>query len=340
MDTISRYCRFEITFDKSQIMKKKVLIILLLLLAVSLSLMLIYYWPKLSGLWQDPELFWNLFLDASQLSKVFTSATLVTIGLFLSAALIDVVALGWEKSSLKKILSDRSQSVWNDVWCYLLSVVRIFDVLALVVSLGLSYFLASVFLKYFQFSLSDYIKNDWVKLVVVFLLIDLVHYAQHRFMHIRPFWELHAYHHSAEEFTLLTTSRGHILEGAMFFLFSGVFYALIGGEDLLEVVFYLNGIREGYQYLLHSDVNWSLGWVGKFVLVSPAAHRLHHSIEEKDYNKNYGTFFIWWDVLFGSYASPKEFYKIGIANNPYNKVGFLKGQWLGLVMFFNSNSEK
>ncbi|CAG5084767.1 sterol desaturase family protein [Parvicella tangerina] len=321
-------------------MRKKVTIILFILGLSAIPLMLVYYWPKISVLWQDPSRFWKLILDATNLSDVFTKATAVTIGLFLVAAIVDLVALGWEKSGLRKLFKGSDQSVWNDIWSYLLSVVRIFDVLSLVASLGLSYFLASVFLKYFQFSLSNYIENDWLKLLVVFVLLDLLHYLQHRFMHYRPFWELHAYHHSAEEFTLLTTSRGHVLEGAIYFLFAGMFYALVGGDDLLEVVFYLNAIREGYQYLLHSDVNWKLGWVGKYILISPAAHRLHHSISAKDYNRNYGTFFIWWDKLFGTYAHPKEFCKIGIDHNPYNKTNFFVGQWIGLKRFLGWNSEK
>jgi sterol desaturase/sphingolipid hydroxylase (fatty acid hydroxylase superfamily) len=299
-----------------------------------------YYWPKISSLWQNPEVFWQLVLDATHLSDVFTKATAVTLILFVVAAVVDVLALGWEKSGLRKLVKGGDQSVWNDVWCYLLSVVRIFDVLSLVASLGLSYFLASVFLKYFQFSLSDYIQHDWLKLVIVFVLMDFVHYVQHKFMHLRPFWELHAYHHSAEEFTLLTTARGHVLEGAIYFLFSGMFYALIGGDDLLEVIFYLSAIREGYQYLLHSDVNWHLGWVGKYILISPAAHRLHHSIREKDYNKNYGTFFVWWDKLFGTYGESVDYCTIGIDNNPYNKLGFLRGQWEGMIRFFGIKSEK
>lgn len=321
-------------------MKRTLLFLIFAVILTLLVLMAIYYRSKLAFLLSDPGYFLNLFLDAAHLTSIFTTATLVTIGLFLVAAVVDVLTLGWEKSGLRKVLMSNRRTVWNDIWSYVLSVVRIFDVLSLLFSLGIAYFLASIFMKYFHFSLSDAIENSWVKVLVVFVLIDLLHYLQHRFMHFRPFWELHAYHHSAEEFTLLTTSRGHVLEGAIYFLFSGVFYALIGGDDLLWLILYLNGIREGYQYLLHSDVNWTLGWWGKYVLMSPAAHRLHHSINPKDYNKNYGTFFIWWDKLFRTYQSPEEFCAIGIENNPYNQVGFLKGQWIGLQRFLGWTKEK
>lgn len=321
-------------------MTKRVAIILSVLGVLTVPVMVYYYWDKISNLLENPIVFWNLFVEASHLDDVLSIGTIVTIGLFFLAAMIDVLALGWERSGLRKLVKGGNTSVWNDIWCYLLSVVRVFDILSLVGSLGVCYFLASVFLKFFQFSISDYIQNDWLKLIIVFILLDLVHYLQHKFMHFKPFWELHAYHHSAEEFTLLTTSRGHILEGAIYLLFSGMFYALVGGEGLLEIVFYLNAIREGYQYLLHSDVNWRLGFIGRYVLISPAAHRLHYSIKQEDYNKNYGTFFIWWDKLFGTYASPSEFYQIGITDNPYNKINFFKGQIVGIRRFLGWNSEK
>jgi sterol desaturase/sphingolipid hydroxylase (fatty acid hydroxylase superfamily) len=104
------------------------------------------------------------------------------------------------------------------------------------------------------------------------------------------------------------------------------------GAPILSVVA-VYALREMYQYLLHSDVKWKLGWVGKWILISPAAHRLHHSIDTKDYNKNYSTFFIWWDKLLGTYAPPKKNIEIGIENNPYNKMGFFKGQWEGMRRF-------
>lgn len=313
---------------------------MLLVGMIGMILMLYYYWPKVSSLWENPERFWKLFVSAAKLDEIVSLGTVVTLALFFLAAFIDVFALGWEKSGLRKLLKGGDQSVWNDITCYLLSVLRVFDILALISSLGIAYFLASIFINYLNFNLSDLIQNQWLKLIIVFILLDLLHYFQHRFMHVKPFWELHAYHHSAEEFTLLTTSRGHVLEGAIYFLFSGIFYAIVGGDDLLEVIFYLNAVREGYQYLLHSDLNWHLGFIGKYVLISPAAHRLHHSISEKDYNKNYGTFFVWWDKLFGTYEDPKEFYKIGIKENPYNSTNFFEGQWIGIKHFLGLNSEK
>jgi sterol desaturase/sphingolipid hydroxylase (fatty acid hydroxylase superfamily) len=36
------------------------------------------------------------------------------------------------------------------------------------------------------------------------------------------------------------------------------------------------------------------------IFISPAQHQLHHSIENKHFNKNYGAMLAIWDWLFGS----------------------------------------
>ena len=57
------------------------------------------------------------------------------------------------------------------------------------------------------------------------------------------------------------------------------------------------------------------------------------SIDEKDFNTNYGTFFIWWDKIFKTYRSPHDHIVIGIVDNPYNKVNYFRGQWIGMKRF-------
>jgi len=298
---------------------------------MTIGTMVYSYWDKLTSLWQDPERFKNLVLDATQLSQLTFKVILIGLMLSTAAVLIDLMSLGWKKSGLRRLIINPSGSAKIDLWCYFLSVFKIYEVLYFVLTMGVFYFVAGLFSKFMNVNLSQYISNVYLQFVFVFVLTDFKHYIGHRFMHIRPFWELHAYHHSADEFNLLTTTRGHLVEAGFYYLFTGLFFALLGVPAMS--IFLVYGFREFYQYLLHSDVNWKLGIVGKVLLISPAAHKLHHSINEKDYNKNYSTFFIWWDLLFGTYQAPTADYVIGIEDNPYNKVGFLKGQWIGIKRF-------
>ena len=39
----------------------------------------------------------------------------------------------------------------------------------------------------------------------------------------------------------------------------------------------------------------------RWVVITPDVHRLHHSREMLESNRNFGTVLIWWDWLFGTY---------------------------------------
>ena len=64
----------------------------------------------------------------------------------------------------------------------------------------------------YEVHLINKIESPIVVFILVFAISDFKHYIWHYFMHKRPFWELHKYHHSATEFNLITTTRGHFLE--------------------------------------------------------------------------------------------------------------------------------
>lgn len=280
----------------------------------------VYYAPRLSSYIKTPSKLCDIFLSAAGLSALSLSFILLNLSVFLSASLIDLAVLGWEKSALKRLFFINDRSARGDLWCWVLSIFNLYDAFALLFSFGLFYVLSSLIVKVGNFQLIQLIPFAPAQFILVFCLGDLKHYLWHRFMHTIPFWELHKYHHSATDFNLITTSRGHFLEKGILIVFDSVLFSLLGAP-LQYFVFFLF-IKEFYDQLLHSDINWGLGWFGKYVLVSPRAHKLHHSIEAKFYGKNFGTFFVFWDRLFGTYASTDENIRIGIKNNPFNKHGF------------------
>jgi sterol desaturase/sphingolipid hydroxylase (fatty acid hydroxylase superfamily) len=42
------------------------------------------------------------------------------------------------------------------------------------------------------------------------------------------------------------------------------------------------------------------------VFVTPNAHRLHHAQDYKESNSNFGTVFLFWDRIFGTYVSKNK----------------------------------
>ena len=75
-------------------------------------------------------------------------------------------------------------------------------------------------------------------------------------------------------------------------------------------------------------------FLDRYIIFSPSAHRIHHSIERKQYGKNFGNTFNYWDLLFGSSKPHTVVKDLGLERNRYNKVGVFKDTLRGFVEFF------
>jgi sterol desaturase/sphingolipid hydroxylase (fatty acid hydroxylase superfamily) len=91
--------------------------------------------------------------------------------------------------------------------------------------------------------------------------------------------------------------------------------------------------------MVHSNYDWKWKWV-EYVLITPAAHRIHHSTKPAHFNSNLGILSIW-DRLFGTYIAPTpgEIIDFGVGQpdqKNYNTDHFIKEnmacfwRWLGL----------
>lgn len=149
--------------------------------------------------------------------------------------------------------------------------------------------------------------------LVTFLVDDFTRYALHRLMHRVPaLWELHKVHHSAQVLTPLTLYRVHPLEsflnqtrgglsigvvtGGFLWLFPGRLrgYEILG-VDALGFLWSVFGAN-----LRHSHAWLSFGRVLERVLVSPAQHQIHHSVDPRHHERNFGSTLALWDALFGT----------------------------------------
>jgi len=105
-------------------------------------------------------------------------------------------------------------------------------------------------------------------------------------------------HHQSEEFNLSTALR----QTSSGFLFGWVFYlpmALLGFPPLVFVAVGLIDLL--YQYWIHTEQIGRLGWFDR-VFASPSNHRVHHGVNDRYLDKNYGGILILWDRLFGTFA--------------------------------------
>jgi sterol desaturase/sphingolipid hydroxylase (fatty acid hydroxylase superfamily) len=251
------------------------------------------------------------------------------------AIIIDLIYSGWGKSSLKRLLKfEKSTQV--DLISWIIENLNIYNTFSLIFSFGMCYYLVGLVQNYFNFNLE--IKNAELQFIVIFIISDFKGWISHYCFHIsKNLWQLHSFHHSATNFNILTRQRGHFLESEIKRFFDVIPFIIFGAP--ISTYLFIKIFTELHQMLVHSSSNSNWGLIGKYILVSPAAHRVHHSIDPKHFNKNFGVTFIFWDRLFKTYHKKEKNIILGIPENPFNK-GYVKDvlhcQWLFIRSIFNS----
>jgi sterol desaturase/sphingolipid hydroxylase (fatty acid hydroxylase superfamily) len=140
--------------------------------------------------------------------------------------------------------------------------------------------------------------SPWVWLGAL-VAYDLCYYWLHRAGHrVGVLWAAHAVHHQSEDYNLSTalrqTSSGFLL-GWIFYLplaLAGVPPLVFGTVALIDLL---------YQYWVHTQQIGKLGWFDRW-FCAPSNHRVHHAVNDRYLDKNYGGILIVWDRLFGSFA--------------------------------------
>lgn len=164
-------------------------------------------------------------------------------------------------------------------------------------------------------------------IVIAVIALDLAIYLQHRAFHAIPLlWRIHRMHHADLDFDLTTGLRFHPAEILIsMFIKVGVVLA-IGASALAVLVFevLLNGtsiFNHGNLEVPDATDRW-LRWV----LVTPDMHRVHHSIERKETNSNFGFNLPWWDYLMRTYCAQPAGGHLGmtIGTNQFRSTDELK----------------
>lgn len=155
--------------------------------------------------------------------------------------------------------------------------------------------------------------------VVGFLAFEFGYWFDHYLKHRIPaLWEMHKTHHTAERLTPLTVWRVHPLDSLMFTnvvalcvgASCGVLAFALGehvsafgvdGANVILVLFFFT-----FVHLQHSEVWLPLRGVWGRLLMSPAHHQIHHSIDPAHYNSNMGNALAIYDWLFGTLVIPQE----------------------------------
>lgn len=170
------------------------------------------------------------------------------------------------------------------------------------------YFLKSFYTQHLSFltlpGVSDFPKP--AQIVIGIFLVDFLDWLHHLIRHKVPwFWYFHTIHHSQRRMNMFTDFRFHVVEFLIaqpINIFPLYILAFEPPEAVMFLVFHMFFTR-----FYHANIKTNLGWL-RYILVTPQSHRVHHSIEAKHRDKNFGVIFSIWDHLLGTQLREYEVY--------------------------------
>ncbi|MDO9359815.1 MAG: lysoplasmalogenase family protein [Polaromonas sp.] len=145
--------------------------------------------------------------------------------------------------------------------------------------------------------------NTWYGWALALVFYDFCYYWLHRAGHESAvFWAAHVVHHQSQDYNLSTALRqpsSGVLLGWIFYLpmaVAGVPPLIFGIVALIDLL---------YQFWVHTEHVPKLGWFDR-VFCSPSNHRVHHAVNDRYLDKNYGGILVVWDRLFGTFREEDE----------------------------------
>lgn len=151
----------------------------------------------------------------------------------------------------------------------------------------------------------------WVGLLAGVVILDLAAYWLHRLAHSWPwYWRLHRIHHTDLDVDVTTGFRHHPLDLVLTFAVLSLLVVVLG----ISVQAALLRLLISIPVTLFGHSNWllppRLDRVLRWLIVTPAMHRVHHSAWRRETDSNYGAVLSVWDRLFGTYTwAPRAGYR-------------------------------
>ena len=257
---------------------------------------------------------WSRILYSGGGQMLIFTALLIVMELFF---------LKWEKTTLCGVFVRRNISAMTDLGFMIAYLTKLKLVVQYAVTFGLAYVGAKAsellppYLGSYRWELpSEGFLQVTGGFVVFYLIFSFVGYWQHRLMHWRAFWQLHRFHHAATELNILTGFRDNPAEaiGSALVSVSPMLFLKVPDAGLFAAFVLANQVIASLQ---HSELPWSYGWVGRWLVASPQMHQIHHSIDEEHRDRNFAACPLW-DRLFGTwYDGPNRPSAYGIPDRAH-----------------------
>jgi sterol desaturase/sphingolipid hydroxylase (fatty acid hydroxylase superfamily) len=145
--------------------------------------------------------------------------------------------------------------------------------------------------------------DTWWTWLLAIVFYDFCYYWNHRLGHESAvFWAAHVVHHQSQCYNLTTALR----QTSSSALLSWIFYVPMAVAGVPPAMFAVAAIVDLlYQYWIHTELVGKLGWFDRW-FASPSNHRVHHAVNDRYIDRNYGGIFMVWDRMFGTFVEETE----------------------------------
>ena len=145
--------------------------------------------------------------------------------------------------------------------------------------------------------------DSWYGWLLAVLLYDFFDYWLHRVGHKSAvFWAAHVVHHQSKHFNFSTALR----QESAYALLGWIFYLPLAVAGIPPEIYGIAGlIVLLYQFWIHTEHIGKLGWFDT-IFSTPSNHRVHHAVNDRYIDKNYGAILILWDRMFGTFEPETE----------------------------------
>jgi sterol desaturase/sphingolipid hydroxylase (fatty acid hydroxylase superfamily) len=156
---------------------------------------------------------------------------------------------------------------------------------------------------YDRFRLVTFAEGSGWPWAIAFVYYEVAYYWWHRASHeVNLLWAAHAVHHQSEDYNLAVALRQAILTSFTSLPFN-LPLALLGVPTAVYAITAAYSLL--YQFWIHTELVGKLGPLER-VLNTPSHHRVHHAVNPRYLDRNYGAILIVWDRLFGTFAEERE----------------------------------
>ena len=175
--------------------------------------------------------------------------------------------------------------------------------------------------------------DTWWGMALLFVGLEFSYYWFHRCSHeCRWLWASHNVHHSPRELNFAAAYRlswTSVVSGAWLFYLPMVWLGF--DPRVLALALSLNLL---YQFWLHTELIPKLGPF-EWLFNTPSHHRVHHAINPRYLDTNYGGVLIVFDRLFGTFAEEHEnepcMYGLVKQIDSRNPLRIVFNEWLNLA---------